>query len=460
MPAASPRPNVIQRRCFTEHPTLPGLRVCRGSDGNIFMAIVETGGVVPVDTTEGFSPSCIVLDLTASSFADRWLCNNGDEDSCDFDSALTGGATLDITFDDIVCDTITGADTGLSIAGLAGGPVNVAGTVGIVGGAGSPTFVAGGQVSLIGGAGATIGSGGAAVLQGGASGAGATGNGGDGSVVGGQAVSTDGNGGAGAVVGGLASGTGTGGLVSVVGGASGGAGGTAGSASVDAGAANGGTPGNVTIGGTNAALVNIGKVGGTTTLLGSVSIFGAGALLPSSSVDGGAGAISSPSTGSTYVGVVRQSRVTLAFSGGDIITVPDGGQSVGTQLMQFPAGHILILGAVLDSEITTNNVYNASPNDQYFVSVGTTDGTQAADEDLTAGEQDVIPKTTLDTVSSTTLTHAVEDALTTPTAFDGTVTPVKLYANIAVPAAAATAPTTHDWTGTLVVTWVNLGDIA
>jgi hypothetical protein len=154
--------------------------------------------------------------------------------------------------------------------------------------------------------------------------------------------------------------------------------------------------------------------------------------------------------------------LTFTLTGANDIDVADGGKSTGTSIFTFPEGYILILGAVIDASVVTNNVYNASANDIYYVSVGTVDGTQAADADLTSTEADVIPKTTLDTVSSTTLTLPWQSAMATlayaNNVLDGHTSAKHLYLNVAVPDASNTGATTHAVTGTLKITYVNLGD--
>lgn len=190
----------------------------------------------------------------------------------------------------ITADDISGGDSSLAIAGLAsttGGAVAVAGgtssTGGVAGGAVSATggtggaAGAGGAVSVVGGvpasgngaggagtfsggAGSGTGAGGAVTTKGGASGTGATGNGGAWTSGGGAALSTNGTGGAASLTGGVATGTGTGGAVTITSGASAGASGTAGAVAIDCGAAAGGTAGAITIGGTNAASITLGKM--------------------------------------------------------------------------------------------------------------------------------------------------------------------------------------------------------
>ena len=159
----------------------------------------------------------------------------------------------------VTADDITGSDAALGIAGKAGAGGGAGGTATVTGGVGH-TNAAGGAVGLTGGAGAGTGAGGANPVAGGASGAGATGNGGAVSATGGAALSTNGTGGAASLVGGVSTGTGTGGAVTITSGASAGASGTAGAVAIDCGAAAGGTAGAMTIGGTNATSITVGKM--------------------------------------------------------------------------------------------------------------------------------------------------------------------------------------------------------
>lgn len=89
---------------------------------------------------------------------------------------LSLSSTVDFTVDDIVCDSITGADGTFNLTGLAG-TTGVGGTVAIAGGVAFATGNNnGGPVTITGGAGENNGTGGAVTLTGGASdGAGGTG---------------------------------------------------------------------------------------------------------------------------------------------------------------------------------------------------------------------------------------------------------------------------------------------
>lgn len=169
--------------------------------------------------------------------------------------------------------SIAAGDSSLGIAGEAGSS-SVGGTVALTGGTGD-TGYAGGPVTLTGGTGATTGNGGALTLTGGTPGA-TSGTGGAVTIVGGgSAAGTNytggavsvtggagkgsGSGGAASLVGGVSGATGTGGALTLTSGASVGASGTAGAVAIDCGAATGGTAGAITIGGSNAGSITLGK---------------------------------------------------------------------------------------------------------------------------------------------------------------------------------------------------------
>lgn len=177
----------------------------------------------------------------------------------------------------VTADDITGSDSTLTIAGLAGSAGSAGGAIPIVGGAGH-TNGAGGASGITGGAGAGTGAGGAVNLTGGASGNGATGNGGAASVVGGAALSTNGVGGAVTATGGVGKGTGAGGAITITSGAGGASGTGAGGALALAAGASGtgatGAGGAVTITG-GAALSTNGNGGSITLTPGALAGTGA-----------------------------------------------------------------------------------------------------------------------------------------------------------------------------------------
>lgn len=119
--------------------------------------------------------------------------------------------------DPIITTGITGGDSSLGIAGIAGADGAAGGAVAIAGGKGD-TNKAGGAASLTGGAGNGSGAGGASSVVGGAGGA--TGAGGAIAITGGAGGATSGNGGAITIAGGAGTaGNGNGGAVNITGGA-------------------------------------------------------------------------------------------------------------------------------------------------------------------------------------------------------------------------------------------------
>ncbi len=152
---------------------------------------------------------------------------------------------------------------------------------------------------------------------------------------------------------------------------------------------------------------------------------------------------------------IHKTVLTLSLTGDNDLDLADGSnKSAGVKIYDFPAGRIFLLGAILDGSVTVNDAFNDSPNDVFYISCGSVDGTQAADGDLTSTEADIIPKTTLDTVGNTVLTLDADAALATALQF---ASPLDLYFNAAVLDASTTKAVTVAVTGTLTLYWINLG---
>lgn len=200
---------------------------------------------------------------------------------------------------------------------------------------------------------------------------------------------------------------------------------------------------------TTADTINIGSAKDTVNIVGAMTMTAGGGT----AATGVAAVETAP--------VVRTVTLTLTLTGANDIDVGDGGKTAGVKIYDFPEGRIAILGATADLSVTANDVWNDTANDIYYMSVGTADGTQAADADLTTTEQDVIAKTTIDTDSGDDLTDPIQGGMSTfgtDNLIDGTTTAAALYVNVAVPDASNTGASTHAVTGTLTVTYVNLGD--
>jgi hypothetical protein len=138
------------------------------------------------------------------------------------------------------------------------------------------------------------------------------------------------------------------------------------------------------------------------------------------------------------------------------ITMTDTGTNGchGSQkVYDFPAGNIAILGAVTDLSVTAGagGITNTA---SLVGSVGTAAvGTDNAT--LTSTEANIVPST------AGTLTDGagnVDGESTAIVIVDGTGTAADAYLNFAVPDAGASANDTLTVSGTITITWLNLGD--
>lgn len=343
---------------------------------------------------------------------------------------------------------IHASDYTLDLIGKAG-TTGVGGTAGIAGGYGG-TNSAGGASGIAGGSGNGTGAGGIVYLTGGLSGGGATGNGGAAAVAGGSAISTDGNGGAARLTGGAASGTGTGGAATIEGGAAAGAGGTAGGATLDAGAANGGTGAAVTIGGTNATNVALGRSAGTVTVAGGIrtsvgvgAVAGAGVTLGSEAGDG----------------LYHQTTITLTDV--EIALTDEAGVIAygGLKIYDLPVGAIVVQAAVSDLDVTKSSAGVNLDWDGDF-SLGTV--TAGNDADLTGKEVDILAKTATPQAAAGATT--ANGGAATNGYLDGTTTAgaaADVYLNVLVDDAdhdVTSTPCSLIFNGTIKLTWFVAGD--
>mgnify|MGYP001568291031 CR=1 FL=1 len=156
-------------------------------------------------------------------------------------------------------------------------------------------------------------------------------------------------------------------------------------------------------------------------------------------------------------GTIHQTVLTLTLSGANDLDIADGADNgASAAIYTFPAGRILILGVTCDLSSTVNNVFEATPNDVFDIGIGTV--AAAADATLAGTEQDLVPKQTNDTASNVTLTHVYDSALAASAQFDGTSAAIVARLNVAVANASISAALTIAVTGTVTISWVNLGD--
>jgi hypothetical protein len=327
---------------------------------------------------------------------------------------------------------ITGSDAALNVEGLPGSES-----------AGGALYVGGGP-----GDGATDG--GLCWLFGGTSGGGATGNGGATLVRGGNCASTDGNGGQLICRGGEATGTGGGGALDLLGGNAGGATGTAGAVTIDAGDAAGGTAAAVTIGGTYASGVALGRSAGTVTVAGGIrtsvgvgAVAGTGVTLGSEAGDG----------------LYHQSTITLTDV--EIALTDEAGVIAygGLKIYDLPVGAIVVQAAVSDLDVTKSSAGVNVDWDGDF-SLGTT--TAGNDADLTGKEVDILAKTATPTAAAGATT--ANGGAATNGYLDGTTTAgaaADVYLNVLVDDAdhdVTSTPCNLIFNGTIKLTWFNAGD--
>ena len=155
-------------------------------------------------------------------------------------------------------------------------------------------------------------------------------------------------------------------------------------------------------------------------------------------------------------GSIHQTVLTLTLTGTHDLDLADGAHGTGIKIYDLPEGRILVLGATINASVAHNGAFNPSTADTFSFAVGTAVG--ADDDDLTSTEVDLIPKLTLDTASGGTSPLAAAGALAASAHFDGTTTAKDVYVNVACAAANNSGATTYAVTGTLTLSWINLGD--
>lgn len=140
-------------------------------------------------------------------------------------------------------------------------------------------------------------------------------------------------------------------------------------------------------------------------------------------------------------------------------TVTNGTEYQSTQIYDFPAGRLLVLGVTATLQQKTTSAIASTINSGVTgaISLGTA---AASNVSLTSTMVDLLPSTAF--TSSTTINvagTAVTAALAASAHFDGTATAKDMYLNTAY---ATTTDVdgngTQTISGTIVITWINLGD--
>ncbi len=159
--------------------------------------------------------------------------------------------------------------------------------------------------------------------------------------------------------------------------------------------------------------------------------------------------------------VIHQTVLTLAATPITIADDADVAQYGGVKIYDFPAGAIITLGAVIDAAVTLGATGTITDTWAGGVALGTATATTGAT--LTSTEADILPEVD---VAAATAKVAVIDAVPVATAltesgarwFDGTATAKDCYLNLVVDDSATHTAGTGTITGTVTLTWINLGD--
>jgi hypothetical protein len=140
-------------------------------------------------------------------------------------------------------------------------------------------------------------------------------------------------------------------------------------------------------------------------------------------------------------------------------TVVNGTEYQGTKIYDFPECRMYVIGAVATLAQKTTSAILSTLNGGSTGAIGVGTATASATT-LATTMQDIIPTTAF--TSSATINvagTAVSAVLASPAVFDGTATAKDLYLNTAYATTGdVDADATQTISGTIVVTWVNLGD--
>jgi len=150
-------------------------------------------------------------------------------------------------------------------------------------------------------------------------------------------------------------------------------------------------------------------------------------------------------------GTFHQTVLTLTLTGDHDLDLADGADhGTGIKIYDFPEGRILILCTVVNGVVTSVNAGGGGAT--FPMALGTAVGADEAT--LTGTEADISPSKAIAAGSS----QDWHDVLAASAFYDGTGTAKDLYLNAAITDAVSTDAVTIAVTGTITLTWINLGD--
>ena len=166
------------------------------------------------------------------------------------------------------------------------------------------------------------------------------------------------------------------------------------------------------------------------------------------------GSVTSGTTSSETISELCKTVLTVGYSG---LKIDAAGLTTNKLLYTFPEGRIGVQGVVVRMVLTNTTYFNASANDVYSWSLG---GAGNGDATADAGEVTFLAAQTLDTVDGSVIAFTNKAAIAAPFQVDGTTTPAPLWFHIFLPDASDPATKTNYFgcTGTVTITWSNLGD--
>ena len=153
------------------------------------------------------------------------------------------------------------------------------------------------------------------------------------------------------------------------------------------------------------------------------------------------------------VGSVRQTLLTFSSFR---VTLTDNGvtHAGGAKIYDFPAGLVHVKGITGSLTIASSEATSAN----HVCSIGSVVGNTSANGTLTSTEADLVASTAAAIASSAGTFNAKSTAaLMAANVFDGTSTALGAYLNAA--GGADDVGGTRDFTGTILITWENFGDI-
>jgi len=169
----------------------------------------------------------------------------------------------------------------------------------------------------------------------------------------------------------------------------------------------------------------------------------------------GVGAIGAGATSVIEQGDGLTHRTILTLTGIEL-AIANQAQVDSATMYTFPEGRILVEGVTANLVGVNTTNFNASTDDIFFLGVGTV----AADagDTLSGTEIDLIPLISNDTVDGTVTSFTNGTALALSAQFDGTSAAKVAILNMCIPQAADKGANTNTLTGSVTISWKNLGD--